>query len=74
MPKEVYERMLEEAEELEEKIDKLHHYINAVCRNKAESGLYIKLLWSQLYSMETYLHILQLRIGIHWKENGGDQE
>lgn len=65
MKKEVFERMIKEFEELNEKINKLREFITN--KEKFEKLDFINrdLLIAQLKAMETYISILSIRIGLN---------
>lgn len=65
MEKEVFERMIKEFEELNEKVNKLREFITN--KEKFEKLDFINrdLLIAQLKAMETYISILSIRIGLN---------
>ena len=65
MEKEVFERMIKEFEELNERITKLRNFV--MNKEKFENLDFINrdLLIAQLKAMETYLSVLSIRIGLN---------
>lgn len=65
MEKEVFDRMITEFEQLNEKVSKLRDFI--LDKDKFETLDFINrdLLIAQLKSMETYISILSIRIGLN---------
>ena len=63
MKKEVFERLLTEFNELDEKITKLREFLLDEEKVKVLDNLNKDLLISQLKAMEAYISILSIRIG-----------
>lgn len=65
MEKEVFEKMITEFEQLNEKVTKLRDFI--MDKDKFESLDFINrdLLIAQLKAMETYISVLSIRIGLN---------
>lgn len=65
MEKEVFERMLSEFNELNERINKCRKFLLDEEKSKVLDALNRDLLVAQLKSMESYLAILSVRIGLN---------
>lgn len=65
MEKEVFERMLLEFEELNERVTKCRKFLLDEEKSKVLDALNRDLLVAQLKSMESYLAILSVRIGLN---------
>jgi hypothetical protein len=65
MEKEVFERMLLEFEELNEKVTKCREFLLNEEKSEKLDALNRDLLVAQLKSMESYLSILSIRIGLN---------
>ena len=65
MEKEVFERMLNEFNELNERVNKCREFLLNEEKSKVLDALNRDLLVAQLKSMESYLAILSVRIGLN---------
>ena len=65
MEKEVFERMLSEFNELNERVTKCREFLLDEEKSKVLDALNRDLLVAQLKSMEAYLSILSVRIGLN---------
>lgn len=65
MEKEVFERMLNEFNELNERVNKCREFLLDEEKSKVLDALNRDLLVAQLKSMESYLAILSVRIGLN---------
>ena len=65
MEKEVFERMLSEFNELNERVTKCRGFLLDEEKSKELDALNRDLLVAQLKSMESYLSILSIRIGLN---------
>lgn len=65
MEKEVFERMLNEFNELNERVNKCREFLLDEEKSKILDALNRDLLVAQLKSMESYLAILSVRIGLN---------
>ena len=65
MEKEVFERMLSEFEELNEKVTKCREFLLNEEKSRVLDALNRDLLVAQLKAMEAYLSILSVRIGLN---------
>ena len=65
MEKEVFERMMSEFNDLNEKIVKLRDFLLNVEKSKTINNLNRDLLIAQLKAMEAYASILTIRIGLN---------
>lgn len=65
MEKEVFERMLGEFNELNERVTKCREFLLDEEKSKVLDALNRDLLVAQLKSMESYLAILSVRIGLN---------
>lgn len=65
MEKEVFERMLSEFNELNERVNKCREFLLDEEKSKVLDALNRDLLVAQLKSMESYLAILSVRIGLN---------
>lgn len=65
MEKEVFERMLSEFNELNERVTKCREFLLDEEKSKVPDALNRDLLVAQLKSMESYLAILSVRIGLN---------
>lgn len=65
MEKEVFERMLSEFEELNERVTKCREFLLDEEKSKVLDALNRDLLVAQLKAMEAYLSILSVRIGLN---------
>lgn len=65
MEKEVFERMLNEFNELNERVTKCREFLLDEEKSKVLDALNRDLLVSQLKAMEAYLSILSIRIGLN---------
>ena len=65
MEKEVFERMLNEFNELNERVNKCRDFLLDEEKSKVLDALNRDLLVAQLKSMESYLAILSVRIGLN---------
>ena len=65
MEKEVFERMLSEFNELNERVVKCREFLLDEEKSKVLDALNRDLLVAQLKSMEAYLSILSVRIGLN---------
>ena len=65
MEKEVFERMLNEFNELNERVNKCREFLLNEEKSKVLDALNHDLLVAQLKSMEAYLSILSVRIGLN---------
>ena len=65
MEQEVFERMLNEFNELNEKVTKCREFLLDEEKSKVLDALNRDLLVSQLKAMEAYLSILSIRIGLN---------
>ena len=65
MEKEVFERMLSEFNELNERVTKCREFLLDEEKSKVLDALNRDLLVAQLKAMETYLSILSVRIGLN---------
>lgn len=65
MEKEVFERMLGEFNELNERVNKCREFLLDEEKSKVLDALNRDLLVAQLKSMESYLAILSVRIGLN---------
>ena len=65
MEKEVFERMLSEFEGLNERVNKCREFLLNEEKSKVLDALNHDLLVAQLKSMEAYLSILSVRIGLN---------
>ena len=65
MEKEVFERLLNEFNELNEKVTKCREFLLDEEKSKVLDALNRDLLVSQLKAMEAYLSILSIRIGLN---------
>lgn len=65
MEKEVFERMLSEFEGLNERVNKCREFLLDEEKSKVLDALNRDLLIAQLKSMESYLAILSVRIGLN---------
>lgn len=65
MEKEVFERMLNEFNELDERINKCREFLLDEEKSKVLNALNRDLLVAQLKSMESYFAILSVRIGLN---------
>lgn len=65
MEKEVFERMLSEFEGLNEKVNKCREFLLNEEKSEELDALNRDLLVAQLKSMESYLSILSIRIGLN---------
>ena len=65
MEKEVFERMLSEFNELSERVIKCREFLLDEEKSKVLDALNRDLLVAQLKSMEAYLSILSVRIGLN---------
>lgn len=67
MEKEVFERMLSEFNELDERINKCRKFLLDEEKSKVLDALNRDLLVAQLKAMETYLSILSIRMGYNYR-------
>lgn len=65
MEKKVFERMLSEFNELNERVNKCREFLLDEEKSKVLDALNRDLLVAQLKSMESYLAILSVRIGLN---------
>lgn len=65
MEKEVFERMLSEFNELNERVNKCREFLLDEEKSKVLDALNRDLLVAQLKAMEAYLSILSVRIGLN---------
>ena len=65
MEKEVFERMLLEFKELNERVNKCREFLLDEEKSKVLDALNRDLLVAQLKAMETYLQTLSIRIGLN---------
>ena len=65
MEKEVFERMLNEFNELNERVNKCREFLLDEEKSKVLDALNRDLLVAQLKSMESYLAIFSVRIGLN---------
>lgn len=65
MEKEVFERLMSEFTELNEKTTKLREFLMDSEKSKGVDNLNKDLLIAQLKNMEAYLSILSIRIGLN---------
>ena len=65
MEKEVFERMLSEFNEMNERVNNCREFLLDEEKSKVLDALNRDLLVSQLKSMEAYLSILSVRIGLN---------
>ena len=65
MEKEIFERMLNEFNELNEKVTKCREFLLDEEKSKTLDALNRDLLVTQLKAMEAYLSILSIRIGLN---------
>lgn len=72
MEKEVFERMLNEFNELNERINKCREFLLNEEKSKVLDALNRDLLVAQFKSMESYLAILSVRIGLNAPREQGN--
>ena len=65
MEKEIFERMLNEFNELNEKVTKCREFLLDEEKSKTLDALNRDLLVTQLKAMEAYLSVLSIRIGLN---------